>query len=62
MIDLANVVRSAAAYGSVGAAFATGLAAAAVNRDRRSGVNLAAALGGDLSLAAAGVHLAVQGE
>jgi len=62
MIDLANVVRSAAAVGSIGAAFATGVAAAAVNRDRRLGVNLAAGMGGDLSLVAAGVQLEVTGE
>jgi putative phosphoserine phosphatase/1-acylglycerol-3-phosphate O-acyltransferase len=60
--SVARAARSAAAMGSLGLGFATGVGAALVNQDRREGVNLAASLGSELSLAAAGIHLNVVGE
>jgi putative phosphoserine phosphatase/1-acylglycerol-3-phosphate O-acyltransferase len=60
--SVARAARSAAAMGSLGLGFATGVGAALVNQDRREGVNLAASLGSELSLAAAGIHLNVIGE
>jgi len=60
--SVARAARSAAAMGSLGLGFATGVGAALVNQDRREGVNLAATLGSELSLAAAGIHLNVIGE
>jgi putative phosphoserine phosphatase/1-acylglycerol-3-phosphate O-acyltransferase len=60
--SVARAARSAAAMGSLGFGFATGVGAALVNQDRREGVNLAATLGSELSLAAAGIHLNVIGE
>lgn len=60
--DLINLARSAAALGGLGAGFVTGAAVAAVNQDRRSGVNVAVTVAGELSLAVAGIHLDVHGE
>ncbi len=60
--DVGKVARSAAAIGSLSAGALTGAGVALVNRDRRTGVNVAATLGSELSLAAAGIHLEVQGE
>lgn len=60
--DVAKLVRSAGAIGGLGLGFATGVGAALLNRDRREGVNLAATLGSELSLATAGIQLEVQGE
>jgi putative phosphoserine phosphatase/1-acylglycerol-3-phosphate O-acyltransferase len=60
--SVARAARSAAAMGSLGLGFATGVGAALVNQDRREGVNLAASLGSDLSLTAAGIHLNIVGE
>lgn len=60
--DMAKAARSAVAMGSMGVGFATGVGFALFNQDRREGVNLAATLGSELSLAAAGIHLEVQGE
>jgi putative phosphoserine phosphatase/1-acylglycerol-3-phosphate O-acyltransferase len=62
MIDLVRMARSAAAVGSLGAGAVTGAGFAVVNQDRQGGVNVAAALAGELSLAAAGIHLDVVGE
>jgi putative phosphoserine phosphatase/1-acylglycerol-3-phosphate O-acyltransferase len=60
--DVGKLARSAAAIGSLSAGALTGAGVALVNRDRRTGVNVAATLGSELSLAAAGIHLEVQGE
>ncbi|MDQ1307027.1 MAG: putative phosphoserine phosphatase / 1-acylglycerol-3-phosphate O-acyltransferase [Actinomycetota bacterium] len=57
-----EVVRSALAYGSLGFGFGVGAVTAAVNGSRRSGANLAAAVGSDLALAAGGIQLNVIGQ
>jgi putative phosphoserine phosphatase/1-acylglycerol-3-phosphate O-acyltransferase len=62
MIDVVKMIRSAAAVGGLGAGALTGAGVALVNQDRRTGVNVAAALSSELSLAAAGIHLNVIGE
>jgi putative phosphoserine phosphatase/1-acylglycerol-3-phosphate O-acyltransferase len=62
MIDVVKMIRSAAAVGGLGAGALTGAGVALVNQDRRAGVNVAAALSSELSLAAAGIHLNVIGE
>jgi putative phosphoserine phosphatase/1-acylglycerol-3-phosphate O-acyltransferase len=62
MIDLVRMVRSAAAVGGLGAGAVTGAGFAVLNQDRQGGVNVAAALAGELSLAAAGINLDVVGE
>ena len=62
MINLAKLVRSGAAIGSMGVGFATGAAVGLVNRDRQAGANVAATVGSSLSLALAGIHLEIQGE
>jgi putative phosphoserine phosphatase/1-acylglycerol-3-phosphate O-acyltransferase len=62
MIDVVKMIRSAAAIGGLGAGAMTGAGVALVNQDRRAGVNVAAALSSELSLAAAGIHLNVIGE
>ncbi|HEX6887040.1 MAG TPA: lysophospholipid acyltransferase family protein [Candidatus Nanopelagicales bacterium] len=60
--DLGRVARSVAGMTSLGAGAAAGAGFALLNRDRRSGVNVAATLASELSLAAADVHLEIQGE
>jgi putative phosphoserine phosphatase / 1-acylglycerol-3-phosphate O-acyltransferase len=60
--DIGRVARSVAGITSMGVGAATGAGFALLNRDRRAGVNVAANLSSELSLAAAGVHLEVQGE
>lgn len=62
MIDLVRLARSAAAIGGLGAGAVTGAGFALLNQDRREGVNVAATLGSELSLAAAGIQLHVVGE
>ena len=62
MIDLVRMARSAAGVGGLAAGALTGAGFALLNQDRREGVNVAASLGSELSLAAAGVHLHVVGE
>lgn len=57
-----RVARSAGVVGGLGTAFVAGATSLLVNKDRRDGANLAIGLGGELSLAAAGVHLNVIGE
>ena len=59
---ITGAARSAVAMGSLGAGALTGAGVALLNRDRRTGVNVAATLGSELSLAAAGIHLEIQGE
>ena len=57
-----DVVRTGAALAGLGAAGGLGVAVGLLNRDRRQGANLAAAIGPDLALALAGVKLNVSGE
>jgi putative phosphoserine phosphatase/1-acylglycerol-3-phosphate O-acyltransferase len=58
---ITDVVRTGAALGSLAAAGGIGLAVGVLNRDRRQGANVAAAIGPDLALAIAGVRLNVKG-
>lgn len=60
--SVVQVVRTGAALTGLGAAGVLGAAVGVVNRDRRMGANLAAAIGPDLALALAGVSLKVSGE
>lgn len=57
-----TVVRSAAAYAGAGAGFFAGLGLGLINRDRRTAVDVAASVGSELALAAAGVDLEVVGQ
>jgi putative phosphoserine phosphatase/1-acylglycerol-3-phosphate O-acyltransferase len=57
-----EVLRTGAAIGALSGAAALGLGVGLLNGRRRDGSNLAASLGGDLSLALAGVRLNVTGE
>jgi putative phosphoserine phosphatase/1-acylglycerol-3-phosphate O-acyltransferase len=59
---ITDVVRTGAALAGLGAAGGIGVAVGLLNRDRRQGANLAAAIGPDLALALAGVKLNVIGE
>jgi len=56
------LLRTGAALAGMGAAAWVGLGAGALNRSRRVAANLAASVGSDLALAAAGVDLDVVGE
>lgn len=56
------LVRTVAAYSALGASVGLGAAFAVVNRDRGLGANVAAGVGSQLALAAAGVDLKVVGE
>jgi putative phosphoserine phosphatase/1-acylglycerol-3-phosphate O-acyltransferase len=58
---ITDVVRTGAALASLGAAGGVGVAVGLLNRDRRQGANVAAAIGPDLALALAGVDLNVHG-
>ena len=60
--DVAKLARSAVAIGGLSAGALTGAGVALGNRDRRSGINTAANVGSELSLAAAGIHVEIQGE
>lgn len=57
----ATIVRTAAALAGVGAGLAVGLGLGAVNRDRRTAVDITASVGSDLALAAAGITMDVVG-
>jgi HAD superfamily hydrolase (TIGR01490 family) len=57
-----DAARTAAAYGSMAAAFGLGLGVGALNRSRRQAVNLSMSVGSDLALALAGVQVRVVGE
>ena len=57
-----TVARSAASFAGLGAGVAAGLGMGLLNRDRRTGLEVASAIGSQLSLAAAGVKLEVVGE
>lgn len=57
-----DVARSLGAYGALGFGVAVGVGSALANGSRRSGANLAAAVGSDLALAAGGVNLNVIGQ
>jgi putative phosphoserine phosphatase/1-acylglycerol-3-phosphate O-acyltransferase len=56
-----DVVRTGAALVGLGAAGGVGLAVGLLNRDRRQAANVASAIGPDLALSLAGVHLRVTG-
>lgn len=55
------VIRSAAAYAGAGAGLLAGIGLGLINRDRRTAVEITAAVGSELALAGAGVTLDVQG-
>lgn len=57
----ATIARTAAALAGVGAGLAVGLGLGAVNRDRRTAVDITASVGSDLALAAAGISMDVVG-
>jgi putative phosphoserine phosphatase/1-acylglycerol-3-phosphate O-acyltransferase len=57
-----DTARTAAAYGSMAAAFGVGLGVGALNRSRRQAVNLSISLGSDVALALAGVEVHVVAE
>lgn len=57
-----TVVRSAASYTGLGAGITVGIGMGLLNRSRSTALAVASAVGGELSLAAAGVRLDVQGE
>jgi HAD superfamily hydrolase (TIGR01490 family) len=59
---LVDVTRTAASYGGMAAAFATGLGVGLLNRSRADAVNLTMSMGSELALALAGVHVHVRGE
>ncbi|HEV3055479.1 MAG TPA: HAD-IB family hydrolase, partial [Solirubrobacteraceae bacterium] len=59
---IADVLRTGAALTGLGAAGGLGIAVGLLMGDRRTGANLAAAMGPDLALALAGVKLNVSGE
>ncbi len=56
-----NVVRSAASFAGLGVGVAAGLGMGLLNRDRGTALSVAAAVGSELSLAAGGVELEVEG-
>jgi putative phosphoserine phosphatase/1-acylglycerol-3-phosphate O-acyltransferase len=56
-----DVLRTGAALAGLGAAGGVGVAIGLLNRNRRQGANVAAAIGPDLALALAGVELNVHG-
>jgi putative phosphoserine phosphatase / 1-acylglycerol-3-phosphate O-acyltransferase len=56
-----NVVRSAVSFAGLGVGVATGLGMGVLNRDRGTALSVAAAVGSELSLAAGGVELDVEG-
>lgn len=58
----ADIVRSGVAIGVFGTSVATAAAFAVINQSRSLGANLAASVGSDLTLAAAGVRLNVVGQ
>ncbi|MCU0282298.1 MAG: 1-acyl-sn-glycerol-3-phosphate acyltransferase [Candidatus Nanopelagicales bacterium] len=60
--DVGRLARGLAGAAGLGVGAATGVGFSLLNRDRRTGINMAANVGSELSLAAAGVHLEVQGE
>ena len=57
-----TLARSAAAIGALGLGLNLGIAMALLNRDRSIGAHIAASVGADLALAAAGVKLNIVGE
>lgn len=57
-----NVVRSAASFAGLFAGVGAGLGMGLLNRDRRTALEVAAAIGSELALAAAGVSLEVEGQ
>ncbi len=57
-----TLARSAAAIGSMGIGIATGFGVALINADRGLGASVAASVGSELALAAAGIKLNVHGE
>ena len=61
-IGPADVVRSLGAYGGLGFGVVAGVGSALLNGSRRSGANLAAAVGSDLALAAGGITMNVIGQ
>jgi len=60
--ELADVLRTALVYGSLGPSVWAGLTAGVVNRSRREGVNMLGSVWGDLATSLAGVDLRVEGE
>ena len=56
-----GLARTAAMYGGLLSGIGTGVAVGLLNRSRRQGIDVAAGLSGDLSLALAGIDLRVQG-
>ncbi|QWC86533.1 HAD-IB family hydrolase [Nocardioidaceae bacterium] len=56
-----RVARTAGFYGGLVGGLATGLGLGALNRDRRQAIDLAVGFAGDASLAAAGVHVEIEG-
>jgi putative phosphoserine phosphatase/1-acylglycerol-3-phosphate O-acyltransferase len=56
-----NVIRSAASFAGLGVGVAAGLGMGLLNRDRGTALSVAAAVGSELSLAAGGVELEVEG-
>jgi putative phosphoserine phosphatase/1-acylglycerol-3-phosphate O-acyltransferase len=59
---IVDVIRTGAALAGLGVAGGVGVAVSLLNRDRRQGANVAAAIGPDLALALAGVKLNATGE
>ncbi len=57
-----NVLRSAASFAGLGVGVAAGLGMGLLNRDRATALAVASAVGSELSLAAAGVDLEVEGQ
>jgi putative phosphoserine phosphatase/1-acylglycerol-3-phosphate O-acyltransferase len=57
-----NVVRSVGSFAGLGAGVALGLGMGVLNRDRATALSVAATVGSELSLAAAGVSLEVVGQ
>jgi len=57
-----TVVRSGASFAGLATGIAAGLGAGLLNRDRRAALGVAAAIGSELALAAAGVSLEVEGQ
>lgn len=57
-----DIARTAAALGGLAAAGGIGVAVGLLNRDRRTGANVASSIGPDLALALAGVKLSITGE
>ena len=57
-----SLVRSAASFAGLGTGVAAGLGMGLLNRDRRTALTVAAAIGSELALAGAGVSLEVEGQ